>query len=126
MLTERFAAEVLSILVGSIGLVLAVPLTTAIGVAVVRASGSGRPLMRQQPGMAWTGGSVRKQRAASVKEQALPKQPDGRPSLMPEPQEVATATLPRTSRSPQPAAANGGRAGPSGEPGQAPPLTPAC
>ena len=37
--TERFAAEVLSILVGSIGLVLAVPLTTAVGVAVVRASG---------------------------------------------------------------------------------------
>ncbi|MGI8459724.1 MAG: YibE/F family protein [Propionibacteriaceae bacterium] len=36
--TEMFAAEVLSILVGSIGLVLAVPLTTAIGVAVVRAS----------------------------------------------------------------------------------------
>jgi hypothetical protein len=111
LLTERFAAEVLSILVGSIGLVLAVPLTTAIGVAVVRASGSGRPLMRQ-PGMARTGGSVRKQRAAPVKEQALPKQPDGRPSLMPEPQEVATATLPRTSRSPQPAAANGGEPAP--------------
>ena len=42
LLTERFAAEVLSILVGSIGLVLAVPLTTAVGVAVVRASGSAR------------------------------------------------------------------------------------
>ena len=39
---ERFAAELLSILVGSIGLVLAVPLTTAVGVAVVRASGPGR------------------------------------------------------------------------------------
>ncbi len=36
--TEMFAAELISILVGSIGLVLAVPLTTAIGVAVVRAS----------------------------------------------------------------------------------------
>ena len=42
LLTERFAAEVLSILVGSIGLVLAVPLTTAVGVAVVRASGASR------------------------------------------------------------------------------------
>ena len=41
--TERFAAELLSILVGSIGLVLAVPLTTAVGVAVVHASGSRSP-----------------------------------------------------------------------------------
>jgi uncharacterized membrane protein len=107
LLTERFAAEVLSILVGSIGLVLAVPLTTAVGVAVVRASGSGRPLMRQT-GMARTGGSVRMQRPAPVKEQALPEQPAGRPSVVPEPQEAATTRLPRTSRSPQPAAANGG------------------
>jgi hypothetical protein len=37
--TEQFAGEVIRTLVGSIGLVLAVPLTTAIGVAVVRASG---------------------------------------------------------------------------------------
>ncbi|HYP44960.1 MAG TPA: YibE/F family protein [Propionibacteriaceae bacterium] len=36
--TEQFAGEVIRALVGSIGLVLAVPLTTAIGVAVVRAS----------------------------------------------------------------------------------------
>jgi uncharacterized membrane protein len=36
--TEQFAGEVIRTLVGSIGLVLAVPLTTAIGVAVVRAS----------------------------------------------------------------------------------------
>jgi len=42
LMTERFAGEVLGILVGSIGLVLAVPLTTAVGVAVVRASGAGR------------------------------------------------------------------------------------
>ena len=111
LLTERFAAEVLSILVGSIGLVLAVPLTTAVGVAVVRASGSGRPMMRQT-GMARTGGSVRKQRPAPVKEQALPKQPGGRPSVVPEPQEAATTRLPRTSRSPQPAAANGGEPAP--------------
>jgi uncharacterized membrane protein len=111
MLTERFAAEVLSILVGSIGLVLAVPLTTAVGVAVVRASRSGRPLMRQT-GTARTGGSIRMQRPAPVKEQALPKQPDGRPSVVPEPQEAATTRLPRASRSPQPAAANGGEPAP--------------
>jgi uncharacterized membrane protein len=36
--TEQFPGEVVRTLVGSIGLVLAVPLTTAIGVAVVRAS----------------------------------------------------------------------------------------
>jgi uncharacterized membrane protein len=40
--SEQFAAEVIRTLVGSIGLVLAVPLTTAIGVAVVRVSGRGR------------------------------------------------------------------------------------
>jgi uncharacterized membrane protein len=107
LVIERFAAEVLSILVGSIGLVLAVPLTTAVAVAVVRASGSGRPLMRQT-GMARAGGSVRKQRSAAVKEPALPKQSEGRPSVVPEPQEAATTTLRRTSRSPQPAVSNGG------------------
>jgi len=37
--TEQFAGELIRTLVGSIGLVLAVPLTTAIGAAVVRASG---------------------------------------------------------------------------------------
>lgn len=36
--SEQFAAELIRTMVGSIGLVLAVPLTTAIGVAVVRAS----------------------------------------------------------------------------------------
>lgn len=42
--TEQFAGEVIRTLVGSIGLVLAVPLTTAIGVAVVRASDRGSAL----------------------------------------------------------------------------------
>ena len=42
--TEQFAGEVVRILVGSIGLVLAVPLTTAVGAAVVRVSGSGTPV----------------------------------------------------------------------------------
>lgn len=37
--TEQFAGEIVRTLVGSIGLVLAVPLTTAIGAAVVRATG---------------------------------------------------------------------------------------
>ncbi|HEX6760657.1 MAG TPA: YibE/F family protein [Propionibacteriaceae bacterium] len=105
MLTERFAAEVLSILVGSIGLVLAVPLTTAVGVAVVRASRSGRPLMRQT-GMARTDDSIHRQRPAAVKEQTTPKQPEGR-AARPEPQE-ATTKLPRVGRSPQPGASNGG------------------
>ncbi|HET9646609.1 MAG TPA: YibE/F family protein, partial [Microlunatus sp.] len=41
--SEQFASEVIRTLVGSIGLVLAVPLTTAIGVAVVRVSRNGRP-----------------------------------------------------------------------------------
>jgi hypothetical protein len=36
--TEQFAAELIRTMIGSIGLILAVPLTTAIGVAVVRAS----------------------------------------------------------------------------------------
>ncbi len=36
--TEQFAEEIVRTLVGSIGLVLAMPLTTAVGVAVVRAS----------------------------------------------------------------------------------------
>lgn len=39
--TEQFAGEIVRTLVGSIGLVLAVPLTTAIGVAVVGASSAG-------------------------------------------------------------------------------------
>jgi uncharacterized membrane protein len=45
--TEQFAGEVIRTLVGSIGLVLAVPLTTAIGVAVVRASRRGRAAQRR-------------------------------------------------------------------------------
>ena len=49
---ELFATEVIRTLVGSIGLVMAVPLTTAIGVAVVRASrrGAGAELAAAPPG----------------------------------------------------------------------------
>jgi hypothetical protein len=39
--TGQMAEEVIRILVGSIGLVLAIPVTTAIAVAVVKATGSG-------------------------------------------------------------------------------------
>ena len=44
--TEQFAAELIRTMVGSIGLILAVPLTTAIGVAVVRASRNAKPRRR--------------------------------------------------------------------------------
>ncbi|MBA3529230.1 MAG: YibE/F family protein [Propionibacteriaceae bacterium] len=48
--TEQFASEVIRTLVGSIGLVLAVPLTTAVGVAVVRASRRrGQPASARKP-----------------------------------------------------------------------------
>ena len=95
--TERFAAELLSILVGSIGLVLAVPLTTAVGVAVVHASGSGRRPVRQP---ATT--PVRTRRPAAVTEPALPDQPERQPQEMPQPHEAPTTYLPRTSGLPQP------------------------
>ena len=47
--TEQFAGEIIRTLVGSIGLVLAVPLTTAVGVAVVRASQSAVAPERRMP-----------------------------------------------------------------------------
>ena len=47
--TEQFAGEIIRTLIGSIGLVLAVPLTTAVGVAVVRASRSAVAPERRQP-----------------------------------------------------------------------------
>jgi uncharacterized membrane protein len=109
VLTERFAAEVLSILVGSIGLVLAVPLTTAVGVAVVRASGAGRPPARQAD-TARGVDSNRKQRPAAVEEQALPKQPQRRPAPVPEP---TTTKLPPVRRPSPPATPNGAEPVPS-------------
>jgi YibE/F-like protein len=93
---ERFAAELLSILVGSIGLVLAVPLTTAIGVAVVRASGPGR-FSFHRPGPT----PVRTRGPAVVQEPVPSKQPDRRPQETPQPPETTT-TLRRTDGSPQP------------------------
>ncbi len=47
--TEQFAEEIIRTLVGAIGLVLAVPLTTAVGVAVVRASHSAVAPPRRLP-----------------------------------------------------------------------------
>jgi uncharacterized membrane protein len=95
---ERFAAELLSILVGSIGLVLAVPLTTAIGVAVVRVSGPGRSSTRE-PGST----PVRTRGPAVVSGPAPSGQPDHRPDETPEPPETATK-LPDTDKPLQPEA----------------------
>jgi uncharacterized membrane protein len=92
---ERFAAELLTILVGSIGLVLAVPLTTAVGVAVVRASG-GRFSVRQ-PGST----PVRTRGPAVVKEPVPSGQLDRRPQETPQPPETTTK-LPRTGGPPEP------------------------
>ena len=95
--TERFAAEVLSILVGSIGLVLAVPLTTAVGVAVVHAGGTGRRPARQP-----ATSQVRTRRPAAVQEPAPANQPERHPQEMPQPQEATTTHLPRATAAPQP------------------------
>lgn len=46
--TEQCAGELIRAMVGSIGLVLAVPLTTAIGVAVVRATSGDLPRTSEQ------------------------------------------------------------------------------
>jgi len=59
--TEQFSGEIVRTLVGSIGLVLAVPLTTAVGVAVVRASGAGAG--------AGTGTGSGRRRPAAVEEE---------------------------------------------------------
>jgi hypothetical protein len=48
--TEQFAEEIIRTLIGSIGLVLAVPLTTAVGVAVVRASRTGSAAAQPRSG----------------------------------------------------------------------------
>ena len=54
---EQFAGEIVRTLVGSIGLVLAVPLTTAVGTAVVRATG-GRSGVATRPLPRTSGGST--------------------------------------------------------------------
>jgi hypothetical protein len=64
--TEQFAGEVIRTLVGSIGLVLAVPLTTAVGVAVVRASGRHGPVPERGARPARQGRSSRADEAATA------------------------------------------------------------
>jgi uncharacterized membrane protein len=105
LMTERFAAEVLGILVGSIGLVLAVPLTTAVGVAVVRASGAGRRPVRITS-------TRRTSEAADIEQAPAGKEAAKEPAApMPIPRqsrEPMTADLPRTGQQPQPVASNEG------------------
>jgi uncharacterized membrane protein len=124
LMTERFAAEVLSILVGSIGLVLAVPLTTAIGVAVVRASGASRRRVgtsgtdRRPVDASGTdrrpvdaSGTARTAGAAPTPPSVAAHQPLKDPvASQPKTVQAAdvTSELPQVSRQPQPAAANGG------------------
>jgi uncharacterized membrane protein len=106
LMTERFAAEVLGILVGSIGLVLAMPLTTAVGVVVVRASG-GRERPIRTTNTARTA-KISHQPPAAVKQPSPPKdsarlQP--KTAASPEP---GTVERPQANRCQQPAASNGG------------------
>jgi hypothetical protein len=105
LMTERFAAEVLGILVGSIGLVLAMPLTTAVGVAVVRASG-GRQRPVRVTSTARTVDTAGSQRPAAAKQPSPAKEP-ARPkpktAASPEP---GTVELPQANRRQQPAASN--------------------
>jgi uncharacterized membrane protein len=105
LMTERFAAEVLGILVASIGLVLAVPLTTAIGVAVVRASGTGQRPIRTT-GAARTAEVARAPRPAAVPEPSPPKEPV-RPQVktLPPPEPTPVELTP-AARQPQPAVSN--------------------
>ena len=107
LMTERFAAEVLGILVASIGLVLAVPLTTAIGVAVVRASGTGQRPSRTT-GTARTDDAVHTRHPAEVPEPSLSKGPL-RPQVktLPPPEQPPVELAP-AARQPQPAVSNAG------------------
>jgi uncharacterized membrane protein len=100
LMTEQFAAEVLSILVASIGLVLAVPLTTAVGVAVVRASGPSRRSVGST-GTAHTGETGPKGQ----------KRPSSKVAAAADPK---TVELPKASRRSQPVASNSGPASGNG------------
>ena len=103
LMTERFAGEVLGILVGSIGLVLAVPLTTAVGVAVVRASGTGRRSVQITSAARSTdAGGI--DRTPTGKEAA--KGPVAPPPGPRQPREPMIADLPGTLPPPPPPVAN--------------------
>ncbi len=71
--TEQFASEIVRTLVGSIGLVLAVPLTTAIGAAVVRATG-GKPGV---PSAAVARATTKTARETAATTSTKPRDPDG-------------------------------------------------
>jgi uncharacterized membrane protein len=105
LLTEQFAAEVLGILVGSIGLVLAVPLTTAVGVAVVRASGARRRPVATTTRARATEPVPTEESAAANKTMKEPVRPQPDPVQSREPVSVE---MPRTGRMPQTAAPKGG------------------
>jgi hypothetical protein len=106
LMTERFAAEVLAILVGSIGLVLAMPLTTAVGVAVVRAGGAGqRPIRTTSTART---ANTSHQRPAAVKQSSPSKEPARPQPMTAAPAEPATVELPQASRRQQPTASNRG------------------
>jgi YibE/F-like protein len=108
LMTERFASELLGILIGSIGLVLAVPLTTAVGVAVVRASGTGqRPIRRG--GTARTGElTSTPPRPGAGKEPSPPKEPERPQTTTPPAREPTTVEVSSANGRPlQPAASTG-------------------
>ena len=107
LMTERFAAELLGILIGSIGLVLAVPLTTAVGVAVVRASGTAqRPIRRG--GTARTGEVTSTPRPPSGKEPSPANEPEQPQATTPPARQPTTVELSSATRRPlQPAASTG-------------------
>ena len=105
LMTEQFAAEVLGILVGSIGLVLAVPLTTAVGVAVVHASGARRRPVAITTKARATEPVPTEESAAANKATKEPVRPQPAPVQSREPVSVE---MPRTGRIPQPAAPKGG------------------
>src|SRR5215212_2655601 len=107
LMTERFAAEVLGILVASIGLVLAVPLTTAVGVAVVSAGGTGRRPVRQ-PATTPTAEVTSTPRPAAGKEPPPRKEPEPPQATTPPAREPTTVELSSATRRPlQPAASTG-------------------
>jgi uncharacterized membrane protein len=100
VVTEQFAAEIMSILVGSIGLVLAVPVTTAVGVAVVRASGTGQRRLGKTDA-ARTAHNARNQPPAASQEAAPPRDPVGPQTKSVPTPDLETVDLPGASHQPQ-------------------------
>ena len=94
--TEQFAGQVIATLVGSIGLVLAVPLTTAVGVAVVRASRSMAASASAAPSRTSAAAADRDGKdGAANRESVEPEPADANPVGM-GPAEAETGLLPAT------------------------------